>query len=127
MERNLEIRQNKPNAVIPSSSPTMLLESLLPTLPTTIPEILIYIVATLGAILLPYSVFVEAENRSDLIRTIGAVCLLVYSIYIRHTIFAIAMGGLAIASIIEFIEIYLGIHQHSPEDLKKFKRLGRLQ
>ncbi len=99
----------------------MLLESLLPTLPTPT-NALIFIVAALGAVLLAYSVFVEKEDRSDLIRAIGAGGLFVYAIYIQNLLFLIAMGGIALASLVEFVEIYLGLHRHSPHDLAEFKK-----
>lgn len=100
----------------------MLLESLLPALPSSLTETIIYIVAGLGAVLLTYAVFVETEHRSDLIRIIGAAGVFVYAAYIGNLFFMIAMGGLALASLVEFVEIYLGLHHHSPHDLAEFKK-----
>ena len=99
----------------------MLLESLLPTLPSLMNAI-IFIVAGLGAVLLTYSVFIEKEDRSDLVRAIGALALFVYAISINNVIFMIALGGTALASLVEFVEIYLGLHHHSPRDLAEFKK-----
>ena len=104
----------------------MLLDSLIPTLPTTTAEILVYIVAALGAVLLTYAIFVEAEHRRDLIRIIGAGGLLVYALFINNLIFMIAMGGVFLASLVEFIEIYLGLHVHSQEDLGRSKKYAKL-
>lgn len=86
-------------------------------------EILVSVVAGLGAILLAYSVFLEVERRQDLVMFIGSACLFVYAIFIGNKIFTIATAGLGIASLVEFIEIYVGLHKHSQEDLKKYKNL----
>lgn len=102
---------------------SMLLESLLPNIPTTPINIIVIIVAILGAILLSYGVFLEQERRQDLVKLVGATCLCVYAIYIENAIFIIAMGGLALASAVEFTEIFLGLHKHNKEDLKKYKKL----
>ncbi len=102
----------------------MLLESFLPQLPSSNLELTIYIVGALGVILLIYSQFVEAENRRDLVRMVGAAGLEVYSLYILDPLFIITAGGIFLASLIEFIEIYLGLHQHTHEEIKKYKDLG---
>jgi hypothetical protein len=103
----------------------MLLESIIPYLPTTITETWIFVGAGLCTVLLVYAVFIEKENRQDLIRLIGAGGLFVYAIYIANIIFVIAMGALVLASLVEFIEIMLGLHTHSPEDLKRYKEMTR--
>lgn len=100
----------------------MLLDSLLPQLPATLAETIIYVVAALGAILLTYAVFVEAEHRSDLMRVIGAGSIFVYALYINNLLIMLAMGGVALASLVEFIEIYLGLHYHSKADLVEYKK-----
>lgn len=94
-------------------------------IPHDIPEMLIYIVAGLGVILLVYSVFLEQVHRKDLVQLLGATCLLSYAIYQNEKIFTLAMGGIALASIIEFAEIYLGLHHHAQDDLKKYKKMWR--
>ncbi|MBI2989987.1 MAG: hypothetical protein HYY51_02225 [Candidatus Magasanikbacteria bacterium] len=101
----------------------MLLDSIIPALPTSTTETLIYIVGGLGALLLAYGVFLEQERRQDLVRFVGAFGLLVYALFIDNKLFIISMGGLAIASLVEFVEIYLGLHKHSPEDLKRYKEM----
>lgn len=101
----------------------MLLQSLLPIIPVGTTETLIFVVGLLGALLLPYAVFLEKERRQDLVVVVGAACLFVYALYHRHIIFSIAMGGLFLAATVEFAEIYLGLHKHSPEDLKKYKAM----
>ncbi len=92
----------------------------LPTLPKMPLEIAIFVVSILGAILLVYSQFVEAENRRDLIRMIGALALFVYALWISNIIFMLAMMGVFIAALIEFIEIYLGLHTHTPGDVREY-------
>lgn len=101
----------------------MLLEKLFPNLPASTTETLVYAVAIVGAILLTYGVFLEVERRQDLVMLIGAACLFVYALFINNKIFMVAMAGVGIASIIEFIEIYVGLHKHSPEDLARYKKL----
>lgn len=100
----------------------MLLESIIPQLPETQAETIIYVTAALGAVLLAYAVFVEIEHRSDLMRALGAGGLFVYALYINNVLFMIAMGGVFVASVVEFIEIYLGLHRHSRADLAEFKK-----
>ncbi len=101
----------------------MFLESWFPTLPTSPAETMIYVVAFLGSLLLAYGVFLETERRQDLVFFLGATCLLVYAVYIESLIFVIAMGTFALNSMIEFIEILVGLHKHDPEQLKRIKKL----
>lgn len=101
----------------------MLLQSLFPNLPVMTSEILVSVVAGLGAILLAYAVFLEIERRQDLVMFIGSACLFVYALFIGNKIFMIATAGLGLASLVEFLEILIGLHKHSPEDLKKYKNL----
>jgi len=84
---------------------------------------IIHIVAILGGVMLIYAIFLEQERRRDLVMVIGGFALAIYAYFIGNKIFMFAMGGIALASLIEFIEIYLGLHKHSPEDLKKYKKL----
>lgn len=100
----------------------MLLEWCIPEIPCT-SVALIYIAGALGAVMLIYGVFLEQERRQDLVKMIGAAALFVYALYIGDKLFMIAMGGLALASLVEFVEIYMGLHKHSPEDLKRYKQL----
>lgn len=101
----------------------MLLQSIFPSLPVPVGEILAHVVAGLGAIMIAYAVFLEEERRQDLVMFLGSLCLFIYAYYIENTVFMIAMAGLAIASIVEFVEILIGLHKHSPEDLKRYKNL----
>ncbi len=101
----------------------MLLESLIPHLPTSLAETWIFVGAGLCIILLVYAVFIEKENRQDLVRLIGTGGLLVYAVYIDNLIFTIAMGAIAVASLVEFVEISMGLHKHSPEDLARYKKM----
>lgn len=102
----------------------MLFEKILPYLPvSSLPETLVYVVAGVGIILLTYGIFLETERRQDLVMFIGACCLLVYALFIRNVIFSLTMIGIAVGSLVEFVEIYLGLHKHSPEDLQRYKKL----
>ncbi len=92
-------------------------------LPPLFPDLTIHIIAILGAILVIYSQFVEAEFRRDLIRAIGALAVLVYAIFIRNYLFMFVSGGIFIAAMIEFIEIYFGLHKHKNRDIEQYKKL----
>ena len=59
--------------------------------PTCTGQWYMYLFGILGAVLLIYSQFVEAENRRDLIRLLGAGGLFVYAYFIQNMIFLIAM------------------------------------
>lgn len=84
---------------------------LLPSLPWQILQTIIIIVAALGAILITYGVFLKTEKRQDIILFIGSFCLLNYALFLGNAIFIIAMTGLMLASLIEFIEIVIGLHK----------------
>jgi len=101
----------------------MFLQSIIPQLPTNTVETIIYVVAAIGTILITYGVFLEIERRQDLMFFVGSACLFVYALYIGNIIFMIATVGFGTASLIEFIEIFIGLHKHSPEDLKRYKKL----
>ncbi len=102
-----------------------MLENFLPQLPSSTSETLIYIVAILGAILLVYAVFLETERRQDIIIMLGAFSLMIYAIFIGNLLFTIAMAGLALAGLTEFIEILLGIHKEDKYHLKQLIREGK--
>ncbi len=93
----------------------------IPNLPWARLEIIINVVALLGAILHIYGVFLEKERRRDLVFVIGGLCLFVYSLWIGNKIFSLAMGGFALASFIEFIEILTGRHKHDPKMTEDYK------
>jgi hypothetical protein len=104
----------------------MFLENLLPQLPNTSTEIIIYVTALLGIILLAYGIFLETEKRQDIVFMIGSASLLIYAIFIGNLIFTIAMAVLFLASLTEFIEILIGIHKDNCKyDLKKLIREGK--
>lgn len=103
----------------------MLLDSLLPQLPSNTTELLIYITAGLGVILTVYSQFVEAENRRDLIRMIGALAVFPYALYIMNIILLGLSFGIFLASVIEFFEIYLGYHHHTRKDVQVYEYIGK--
>ena len=99
----------------------MLLESILPTLPNPNLAWFITIAAVLGGVMLVYSQFVEAENRRDLIRMIGSLAMVPYAITIKSLVFALVMAGIFLASFIEFIEILLGYHKHTRQDVQIYE------
>ncbi len=100
----------------------MLLESLIPYLPSRGLETSVYIIGMLGTILLCYSIFIEAEDRSDLMRAIGATAVGVYTLYIQNILLTITMAGILIASLVEFIQIYIGLHKHTDQDIREYKK-----
>lgn len=73
-------------------------------------DIVLNVLAGLGAILVTYAVFLEHETRQDIVLAIGSFCLLVYALWIGNAIFTLAMGGVFLASMVEFVEILVGIH-----------------
>jgi|GEM_PF-624991 len=99
----------------------MPLENLLPTLPWPLIEIIVTVVAGLGAILITYAIFLEAERRQDAVFVVGASCLLVYALWVGNKIFSVAMAGLMIGAFIELIEIMTGRHTHSKEMMSEYK------
>ncbi|PIY92131.1 MAG: hypothetical protein CO030_01975 [Candidatus Magasanikbacteria bacterium CG_4_9_14_0_2_um_filter_42_11] len=103
----------------------MLLETFMPYLPSSVAETWIFVGAGISILFLVYAVFIEKEHRQDLIRLIGTGGLLIYAIYIHNVIFTVAMAALAVASLVEFVEIMLGLHKHSPEDLQRYKTFVR--
>jgi hypothetical protein len=101
----------------------MFLESLIPTIPTGPLEIAIFAVSILGMILLIYSQFLESLRRKDLVRMIGALCLFIYAIWDNtNIIFMLTFAGLFISSLIEFVEIYMGIHREKDHDAITYKK-----
>lgn len=105
----------------------MLLEKLFPFLPTQGIEIIIYVVAALGAVLITYAVFLETERYQDIIFFIGSACLFVYALYIGNRVFMVATAGLGLASMVEFVEILIGLHKEESGkyELKRIKNLNK--
>lgn len=99
----------------------MPLASIFPALPWPLIDVVMNVVAGLGAILITYAVFLEAERRQDAAFAVGSACLLIYALWIGNKIFTVAMAGLMLASLIELIEIMLGRHVHSEELVEKYK------
>lgn len=101
----------------------MFLETLIPLIPTGAMELSIFAVSILGMILIIYSQFLESLRRKDLVRMIGSACLFVYAIWDNtNIIFMLTFGGLFIASLIEFLEVYMGIHREKDHDAAKYKK-----
>ncbi len=86
--------------------------NILSTMPWPLLDTIMNVVAGLGAILLTYGVFLEAERRQDAVFIVASACLLVYSLWIGNKIFSIAMAGLFIGSAVELAEILTGKHKH---------------
>lgn len=95
--------------------------NLLPGLPWDITVVAINMVAMAGVTLHIYGVFLEREKRRDLVFIVGGVCLFIYAIWIKNNIFTLAMAGFTLGSIIEFIEILTGRHQHSQKMVEDYK------
>ena len=103
----------------------MFLSNLLPNLPSSTLETIIFVIAALGVVLTTYAVFLEVERRQDLVFFVGSVCLFVYALYIDNVVFMTVSVGLGLASLVEFIEIYLGLHKYDTNELKRIKTLGK--
>jgi len=84
----------------------MPLFDIFPTLPWTTAEIFFNTLACLGVIMLVYSIFLEAETKQDAVMFLGATLLGIYASWIGNTIFLVAMAGVSVASLVEFIEIF---------------------
>jgi lipid-A-disaccharide synthase-like uncharacterized protein len=84
-------------------------------------DLVVHVVAILGAVLLMYSVFLEAERRQDLVFLLAGACLLAYAIWLHNTILIIAFAGFMAASLFELVEILVGIHKHGPAMAEKFE------
>lgn len=91
----------------------MPLQNFLPTLPWPLLDTVLATVGLLGAILLIYGVYLEAERRQDAVFVIGSAGLFVYALWIGSTIFMIAMGAMFLAAGRELIQIARGKHAHS--------------
>lgn len=107
-------------------STKILLIDLIPSLPATWGNAFLVMSAAVGTVLLVYAVFIEQEYRQDIIRMLGAGGLFVYALAIENVFFMIAMGAVALASAIEFVEIMMGLHKHNKEDLKRYKKMWRI-
>ena len=95
--------------------------NLIPGLPWDNMVVIMNTVAIAGAILHIFGVFLEKEKRRDLVFIVGGTCLFIDSLWIRNKIFALAMGGFTISSLIEFIEILLGYHKHNKQMVEEYK------
>lgn len=104
----------------------MFLESFIPVIPTGPIELSIFAVSILGMILVIYSQFLESLRRKDLVRMIGAICLAIYAMWDNmNIIFMITFIGISVTSLIEFVEIYLGIHRTHDHDAIKYKQTAQ--
>lgn len=77
-----------------------------------LPDIIIHVVAMLGAILVSYGVFLEEEKRQDAVFLIGGLALFVYALWLPSPVFMVATGLFTLASGYEFFRIAAGKHVH---------------
>lgn len=84
-------------------------------------EIIIHVVAGLGAVLLVYGVFLEKETRQDAVFLIATGALFVYAVWIGSRLFMVAMGLFFMASLIELVEIMVHFHRHSRKEIQDYK------
>lgn len=104
----------------------MFFNNLFPTLPNSPLDTIIYVHLAVGIFLLFYATFVELEHRQDLIRILGAAAILLYAITQSNIPLIWVAGAIFLSSAIQFTEILLGLHKHSPEDLKRYQKMWRL-
>ena len=105
----------------------MLFEQILPQLPNTWSGIFFMLSGTIGAIAVIYSQFIEALNRRDLVRMIGAFGLFAYAISEYNPVFMFASFGIFAAATIEFIEIYTGFHRSKETKVQEYKNIHKKQ
>lgn len=98
------------------------LSSIFPTLPWPILDIIMNVIAGLGAIMLVYAIFLEAERKQDAVFVVGAFCLFIYALWVGNAIFSIAMIGLTIGAFIEWIEIITGKHTDSGALMERLRQ-----
>lgn len=84
-------------------------------------DLVVHVVALLGGVLLTYAVFLEAERRQDAVFFLAGACLMVYALWLKNIIFILALGGFMFASLMEFVEIMVGIHKHGRILQEKYK------
>lgn len=104
----------------------MFFTNIFPNLPSTPLETLVFVHLGVGIFLLFYATFVELEHRQDLIRILGAAAVLLYAIVHMNTALIWVSGAIFLGSAIQFTEILLGLHKHSPEDLKRYQKMWRI-
>jgi hypothetical protein len=104
----------------------MFFESIFPTLPNSPLDTFILANLCVGIFLLFYATFIELEHRQDLIRILGAAAILVFAIVHTNTALIAVSAAIFLGSAIQFTEILLGLHKHSPEDLKRYQKMWRM-
>ena len=95
----------------------MPLANFLPALPWPFIDTLVQMVALLGALLLGYGVYLEAEKSQDAVFVVGSACLLVYALWINNVVFIFAMAVIFLMAGRELVQIMRGKHVHTD---KKF-------
>ena len=94
---------------------------ILSSLPWPLMDVVMNVVAGLGAVMLTYGIFLEAERHQDGVFIIASAFLLAYAVWIGNKIFSLAMAGLLVGSLIEFVEILFSKHKHNEELVEKYK------
>ncbi len=100
----------------------MPLENLIPTLPSSMAELAVYIVGFMGALALAYAVLLEAEKRQDAVFVVASASLFVYGLYRGDKIIMLAMALMFIVAGRELIQILRGKHKHSTDMVKEYER-----
>ena len=95
--------------------------NLFPSLPWPFIDIVMNVIAGLGALLITYAIFLEAERKQDAVFVIASACLLTYAIWMGNKIFSVAMIGVLVGSFIELAEITLGHHRHTDLQVEKYR------
>lgn len=94
-------------------------------LPHSLAAAVMTIIALLGAIMLIYGVYLEAERKQDAVFAIAGILLSSYAIYSRNLIFSVTFVIFTVACAVEYIQISLGKHRHSQAQIEEFKHPER--
>lgn len=103
----------------------MLLDYLVPSLPSSALGIIFVVLAILGGIMLVYAVFVERELQHDILRAIGSLSIIPHTLYAGSSLTGVILAAVAVASLLEFFEIFTGIHHHSRRQVHEYQETGK--
>lgn len=95
--------------------------NILPSIPASLPELLLMVAGILGALTLSYAVLLEREREQDAVTVLASASLLAYSIIIGNRIFIFAFALLFIVSTRELIQLMRGKHHHTVADIEKYE------
>jgi len=79
------------------------------------------VIAALGAIMLIYGVYLEAERKQDAVFAVAGILLSSYAAYTHSVIFTITFIIFTIVCAIEYVQISLGRHRHTAAQVEEFK------